>query len=377
MRSDLADTLLAKVLDWKKDQVSKYRPQIDMLSQIKYDEYQQFFPGLRFTESLASWLNQKDPQDREVLFKFILERLVFISTREMNQLVSQAFPDFIRPILYRLAAKKLDCSLYKVNKIENSNEYKGLMRKTLFLGLSDGARTDVLRRFNPFISHEQVLPFYLIPTDKYRDLMDELKNDLLIIDRDMFGSDDNKFMNLVLLDDFTASGTSYFKHDGLGNFKGKVKKILASLIDERKLGSLFNMSEVNIILVIYIATERAISVINSAIESWKSSNSHYDDIRIHFKPVFRLTDKICITQDETELCKILEKYFDGSILTNSYRKGKHANPYLGFDEGGLPLILNHNTPNNSVSILWNEMRSNTTNNNSQIGLFPRVSRHKK
>ena len=376
MRSDLADRLLAKVLNWKKDDVSKFRPEIDILSQMKYDEYQQFFPGLRFTESLASWLYKMEFEDREKLFNFVRTRLVFISTREMNQLVSQAFPDYIRPILYESASKLIGCSEYNVNQIENSLEYKALLRKSLFLGLSDGARTDVIRRFNPFISHEQVLPFYLIPEEKFKELQDKLKADLessLGKENDLVS---NKFSSLVLLDDFTASGTSYFKYkEKEDEFKGKVNKILNKLNDKNSIGSLFETKEIKIILVIYIATIKAIYIINKAINKWleKNKNSQFD---IQFEPIYKLPDSINVTSKEIDLCKILDKYYDSSIESDSYLKGKNDNPYLGFDECGLPIILNHNTPNNSIAILWNERR-HSNNEDQVVGLFPRVSRHKK
>lgn len=376
MRSELADRLLAKVLNWDIEDVSKYRPEIDILSKIKYDEYQQYFPGLRFTESLASWLNQMEQEDRNVFFQFVIKRLIFISTREMNQLVSQAFPDFIRPIIYKGASELIGCSEYHVNRIEKSKEYRSLLRKTLFLGLSDGARTDVIRRFNPFISHEQVLPFYLIPEEKFAELLNELEKDLSTIPSQK-GKTGNKFSTLVLLDDFTASGTSYFKYlSEEERFTGKINKILKNLKEEKGLGKLFDPINLKIILIIYIATAKAVNIINQAIVEWKKMNQDLAHVEILFEPVYHLPDSINITSKETELCKLLEKYYDPSIETGSYLKGKTTFPFLGFDEGGLPLILNHNTPNNSIAILWNELQPNAKEE-QMGGLFPRVSRHKK
>lgn len=377
MRSDLADRLLAKVLNWQEAEVSKFRPEIDILSQIKYDEYQQYFPGLRFTESLASWLYKMDSEDREILFNFVRTRLIFISTREMNQLVSQAYPDFIRPILYESASKLIGCSEYNVSTLEKSLEYKILLRKSLFLGLSDGARTDVLRRYNPFISHEQVLPFYLIPDEKFDELREKLKTDL----QEILGKENkmisDKFSNLILLDDFTASGTSYFKYLEMEKeFKGKVSKILNKLIDGNSLASLFEMENLKIILVIYVATYNAIDIITKAIDKWQEKHNMFS-LKIQFEPIYKLPTTINVTSKEVYFCKILQKYYDSSIESDSYLKGKHDDPYLGFDECGLPLVLNHNTPNNSITILWNETQSNPSNENLLIGLFPRVSRHKK
>ena len=64
------------------------------------------------------------------------------------------------------------------------------------------------------------------------------------------------------------------------------------------------------------------------------------------------------------------EYFDESINDSHYKKGKHDRPYLGFNECALPIILNHNTPNNTLPIFWFPEDSNC------VGLFPRVTRHK-
>ena len=65
-----------------------------------------------------------------------------------------------------------------------------------------------------------------------------------------------------------------------------------------------------------------------------------------------------------------KEYYDDSIETPSYKKGKHDEPYLGFNECALPLILYHNTPNNTLPILWFEY-----NKGVYRGLFPRINRH--
>jgi hypothetical protein len=68
---------------------------------------------------------------------------------------------------------------------------------------------------------------------------------------------------------------------------------------------------------------------------------------------------------------LAEKYFDHSIVDSHYEKGKHEKPYLGFDECALPLILYHNTPNNTMPILWLP-----ESDQNRRGLFSRVTRHK-
>jgi len=52
------------------------------------------------------------------------------------------------------------------------------------------------------------------------------------------------------------------------------------------------------------------------------------------------------------------------------QKGKTPDAKYGYGDCGLPVILHHNTPNNSLAILW------FYENCTIRGLFPRVQRHK-
>ena len=45
-------------------------------------------------------------------------------------------------------------------------------------------------------------------------------------------------------------------------------------------------------------------------------------------------------------------------------------PYLGFADCSLPLVLYHNTPNNTLPVLWYSWEETV------YPLFPRVTRHK-
>jgi hypothetical protein len=73
-----------------------------------------------------------------------------------------------------------------------------------------------------------------------------------------------------------------------------------------------------------------------------------------------------------EFFEVLEENFDDRIIDEHYEKGKTERPYLGFDECALPVILYHNTPNNSVAVLWYSL---TKKDGSFQGLFPRIDRH--
>ena len=66
---------------------------------------------------------------------------------------------------------------------------------------------------------------------------------------------------------------------------------------------------------------------------------------------------------------LVEKYYDPAIQDEHTSVGGTDDIKYGFAKCGLPVVLPHNTPNNSVALLWAEI-------NQQRALFPRVQRHR-
>src|SRR5688572_22633980 len=95
MRDALAERLLAKVMNWSPADVARERPILQALALLKYDEYQQFSPGMRFVESLALWLEQFEADERQIAYDFIRSRLVFLSEAEMAHFAAVMYPDFL------------------------------------------------------------------------------------------------------------------------------------------------------------------------------------------------------------------------------------------------------------------------------------------
>jgi hypothetical protein len=231
----------------------------------------------------------------------------------MGQLVSMAYPDYIRPLLLKETARIIDYPKYLVTKIANSQEFKILRRKSLFLSLSDGSHIDLFRRLNmEEISHEQICNFYDISENKAEELIDELKKDLIKI----LGKNTPEricFRNLFLLDDFSGSGKSCLREEN--GYKGKIAKVFNSISSsDSPLSKILDVKNGLICTVLYMATEQAI------------------------------------------------KYLETQV-------GGTENVRLGFANCALPLVLSHNTPNNSVALLWSYEYLKIR------GLFPRVTRH--
>jgi hypothetical protein len=358
-------------MSWEPTDFNRLGLPLQAMASYKYDEYQQFSPGMRFTESLASWLSQFSAEERTGALEFIYRKLVFVSTAEMNHLVSIAYPDCVRPILLDIAGAKMGVNKWKKKKIAESLEFRLLQRKTLFLGLSDGARTDVFRRANPKLSNEQVRLSHEISPERVDGLLKDLRSALAEIEEPAAGKEladqaDPAFDVVVLMDDFSASGISYLGTPEEGPAGGKIGKFLVRLANkENPLSRLVIKSGCEVVLVFYLATAR----VEERLQAERATLEKRFGVKISIVVVQHLPNEITLFPGtKPEVDALIEKYYDDANETDSTRLGGTDLKY-GFAGCGLPLILSHNTPNNSIGLLWADgpqMRS----------LFPRVTRHK-
>lgn len=371
MQKELAENLLARIMNWDDATKARERTRLELFASYKYDQYQQFAPGRRFLESLALWLRQfQNDKEREVVYQFVRDKLVFISNEEMNALVDLAFPTIVRPVLIEDTAQEIQISKYQVKKIVQTDVFRRLQRQMLILGLSDGARSDRFRRVNPrSISHEQIFHAYDISDKKAEDMVEKLNEDLKNILGRSPTPQETRFRYVVLLDDFTASGLSYIRKDNeSGNLEGKITKIVEGLNNNDGLGGCIAERDVRVLVVLYIASKQAIHEIEKLLKCLP-----FDKGTINLYVVFELdhTTRLDINNNE-QLFELLnqENYFDNQADDEHAHVGKYSMRF-GFAEGKLPIVLSHNTPNNSIYILWAE------DGHSVMGLFPRVSRHKR
>lgn len=366
MKEQLAERLLARVMNWRPEDVARERPILQAMAAYKYDEYQQYSPGLRFIESLALWLNSiKDPAQKAEAYAFVRNRLVFFSTAEMHHLVAIAYPDFIRPRLIQRVAKENGLNPYHVGRVLASPAFKRRERATLFLGLSDGARTDVFRRAHEeFIDHEQVLQNYEIKSERSTKLLEELHKSLKRLTPGDASVDTAKFGTLVLLDDFSASGTSYIRPKE-GRWKGKLQELAEGIITPNsETSKLLDCEKPHVLVVLYVATQQAVDHIRDALgKVWKGHAIDFDII-----PVHPLDEAIRIKSGDA-LSPLLDAHYVHERMVDVHTSEGGKSIKYGYADCGLPVVLAHNSPNNSIYPLWNtesDMRA----------LFPRIKRHK-
>lgn len=349
MRDALAERLLANVMEWTPEDVARERPVLQALAALKYDEYQQFSPGMRFVESLALWLAQFETLDeRQAAYLFVLRRLVFLSQAEMAHFAAIAYPDVIRPVFIAQAAKDASLPPFRVNQVLTSSAFKRLEAASLFFGMSDGARIDLFRRSNKELSHEQIFTGYELSNEKVVDIRKWL---------DEKRGHKDAAPALVVLDDFTASGTSY---------QGKVSKFINRVQSSDAWKSIVSFPKTRLVVVFYVATEQALSNIANGADDIKKKHG----IEIQVLCVQRIAGDVSLSVSHSGAeIDLIKKYYD------PLAKEKHpewgGDVPFGYKDGGLPLVIHHNTPNNSVFILWAE------DSDSIRPLFPRVSRHRR
>jgi hypothetical protein len=348
------------------DEVAAETVQLTRLAALKYDEYEGYSPAVKFLESLAIWLSQLEPSDRRVALRFVNERLLFVSAAEMDHLVGTIYPDRLRPYFIKKAADILGVSHTRVRHVTSSVEFQELHRRTLIMGMSDGARLDKLRRASSF-STEQFHLVSTIDVDKQRDLRKKLSDAL----SQMGSNAPANFATVVVVDDFTASGTTMLRPkendkgaEIEGSWEGKLVRLKEHLVQLKRAGIV--AADARIVVLIYLMTQ-------------KSRRTLAERMRLSgLETEFELRDAHTFGNDvplldgrDDEFLNIFRKYFQEDWVDGHNRKAGH--PRFGFADSRLPLVLHHNAPNNTPPVIWKQ--HSTSIESDWSGVFPRHERH--
>ena len=223
MRDENAAQLLATVMSWDEATVDENMRPLQLLATYKYDSYQRFQPGKRFVESLALWLSRIAPQDRPAALNLVKNRVIYVSDAEFSHLVDAAYSDVVVQERLRLVAEENGIDTFRVARIAREDRFRELRLKSLYLGLSDGARTGEFRRASGGeIGNEQISHAYELGQDKVNDMVVELRSSLGTPGTE---APQSRFTLVWLLDDFSGSGHTYIRYDHQrGAFRGKLKK---------------------------------------------------------------------------------------------------------------------------------------------------------
>lgn len=372
----MALSLIAEIMGWADDSQSEATREyawLRLMSTVKYDSYSDFRAGIRFVESFATWLKQFEPEDREVAFRFIRERLVYISVAEMQCLIEAFVPEILTPNLRQIVGQELGIPAYKVwATTKGAETFRKRLRKTLFVGMSDGSRIDVLRRANSGrLSQEQVVPMLNVDFEKWRDLAENLEGDQGM-------QPGEKFDSVYLMDDFTASGTTFIRNVR-GKWKGKLKKFNDIIVNAKKeLGNQFPIVEsFDLHIHHYISSAQAKKNLNdrlTAAEAWEQRT--YGNWSISEGLLLPPTLPLSSTTDGA-MMNLCTKYYDNRLferLKKHCEENGQTTMAFGYADCALPIVLEHNTPNNSIPLLWADT-DGQSGAHPMRSLFHRRDRH--
>lgn len=379
MDEQLALRLLGRIMQWNEEVATREYAWVRLIASLKYDGYGDYVAGVRFAESLAGWLAQFDENDRQTAYDFIKHRLIYFSASEVKRLVVELQPRFVEPGLRNAVSAACNIPPHLVLADATATaELARQRRQTLYIGLSDGARIDILRRANAgTLVNDQIVLAAHIDREKWEDLSNNLAADI----NKLGGSDAPMFHNVVLIDDFTASGTTFVRKKTDGSWTGKIYKFFNAVLEVRRQFEATTRhfplaADARVRVHHYISTTQARDTIVERLQAVKIDvDGWFSEVTV--SEGLLLPASIAIEESrDAALWALTEKYYDHAIYEQLKQHLNAAQKELkrGYADCALPVVLEHNCPNNSVTLLWAET-DGKDGAHAMRALFPRRHRH--
>lgn len=371
MINALALNLIADVMGWDTEEATREYAWLRLMSSVKYDGYSDFRAGVRFLESLATWLRQFQSKDRLFAYDFVKTRLVYLSQAEMQRVIELFIPETVTPYLRKVAALEVGIKPWEVwGNADGVAAFNRLLRRCLFVGLSDGSRIDILRRVNsPQLVQDQFIPMLDIGDEKWLDLGDELTKAL---------GRGTCFDNIYLIDDFTASGTTFIRQVD-GKWKGKLNKFNDLVVKARaQLRDRFPILDGYALHIHhYVSTDQARIALEARVSTARMNlvSRSFDAVTI--TEGLRLPASLKMSGGpDLPILELCDQYYDDHLyqrLKKHCDEAKQTSMRRGYANCALPVVLEHNTPNNAISLLWAETTGR--DGHPMHPLFRRRDRH--
>ena len=377
MRFNQAKQFLVQLMDWDELEATKRLQEMDLMSDIKYDSYDQFMPGIKFVGNFYLWLSQfKNLQERQLMYEFVRKYIIYINSNQVSYLIDLLYNTKVIPLIRSKVvddfnAKGAKISKFNYKQLDNSAVFRSHKRKTLFIGLSDGSHIDIIRR-NSYLDNDQVLTNYYPDDNKIEGLAKDLA-----FSKEVEHDAVKKFESIVLIDDFTASGSSFIRKKADGSFGGKLPTFFETIEKNQKFKDLFT-ERFEIHLYFLIATNNSLGHIRNLLSEYMAA---HDNLTVEVDCVHLLGEDAKFTNhtepEAAAMMNIISNplYVNEPALTDAYKESypEGNNDYhLGYKQCALTVVLNHNTPNNSLPIIWQPGRGG---NDRLYPLFYRITRH--
>lgn len=417
MKRELALQLLQTTMPGLADESSAARlfRELELLAEYKYNKYEMYHPGRLFLENLYLWLQQFAENERQDALAFVRSQLIFISRDEFQQLAQVLYNDRIRRQQFTIAASRSGLPSHRIRAIRDSESFARTARASLYVGMSDGARLDYIRRHNLSLNNEQVLPYYAVHKEKVDDCLQALRGEV--------NDPEARFHCLFLVDDFAGSGNTLLREVVTAGplpetwkapevpprwkarlrFKGEpvtVEFLYRGVVSEADIADLQTLdAEESYRACVRTIAEKsarretvlkgslckvAAGDIGAALEPNASVffcpllTTDYALNRLtpllarlpkqfantRILPGAVLDSRVAIVNGTTPMGALCERHYDDGLGDDHTGSVK-----FGYDGCGLPLVLHHNTPNNSIFLLWARRSRNVA------PLFVRYERH--
>ena len=225
----------------------------------------------------------------------------------MRHLVELFYPETVQPRLIQRVSTTCHVPTYRIWADANAtNLYASLLRKTLFIELSDGGRIDIFRRVNAgIINNEQIVTAPRINKAKWDDLLKDL--------RKATGNSQDRFAFLYLVDDFSGSGTTLLREEE-GTWKGKLVRFWDDMQQVGGIDKYFE-PEWRICVHHYVTTQQADNAVkdrDKAIRLAKGNGNWFDFVDFSSGMTLQagLSTRL---NDHPEFAALVQKYYDNSI----------------------------------------------------------------
>jgi hypothetical protein len=355
MNQDLGLKILGDVMQWDDERSRQEFRWLRLMARLKYDGYRDFQAGMRFIESLITWLQQFKANERETAYAFVRSSIVYVGPSEMQKLVEQFYPRTVWERLVATVAAERKLAPYRVLADADAlSAVNRLRRQTVVMGLSDGARIDIIRHRNVgLLTNEQLVIATQVDGDKWHDLLGNLRKNL---------SDAKaKFRLVYLVDDFAGTGTSFLRYsDEKEKWTGKLMRFHASIAaaPEAMGGESPFADGWGLCVHHYAASAAAAKDIADRYGlAQKALAGAIWAANVHFSFGVVLPRDLpigSVPQRDDAFVALTKQYYDPILRTEHTDVGGAHHLGLGYGGCALPLVLDHNTPNNSVALLWAE-----------------------
>lgn len=289
--------------DWDDHACRRIYFQLIHLEKHLYSTYEPTLaPNLQFWDRLENCLKQlTDLDEQKILFKNIPE-LTYLGPEEMIAMYKFAYETILVRWICETSGLKLSDDLLE-SKIADE------VRNTWFCPVTDSMRINKFYHVNNIPSRHSYRPDW-----RSLGVFGDLDRIRVYIEKE-------SITRLVLLEDFVGGG-------------GQIK-------DTIEFASQFKTSVEILVIPLVICPEGFINL--TTVASTK---------KIAFKPVLQLSKASFVNRDD-EVCKFAYSTYEkitGLPASSSEDKNKAPYHFLGWDKTGALVVMNTNTPNNTVPV---------------------------